>query len=148
MKKLHQSHLLSGVLFLVTAVLADVAGTPRTQAGRTVAIDPPGLGPLLRGPRVLEPVDDVINVQGLPVASRLQRVELTHVVLDLLARRVLVLAEPALESRQLEFRVKARAHARLVRVGQQTWVVMVGTGMMLRAEGCGTRDHDFRGGLG
>lgn len=90
-----------GVVLLVAAVLADVAGPPGAHPGRAVAVDPSVLVPLLCGPGVLEPVDDVVDVQGLPVPPRLQGVELVHVVLYLLPRGVLVLAEPALKSRQL-----------------------------------------------
>lgn len=108
------------VVLLVRAILTDDACSPRAQSRRTVAIDAPRLGALLRGPRVLEPIDHVVDVQRLSAASRLQRVQLGDVVLDLLARGMLILAEPSLQTRQLQLRIEARSHACLVRVGQQS----------------------------
>ena len=48
----------------------------------------PGLDllPLDRRPRVLEPVDDVVDVERLPSPPRVQRVELLHVLLNLKIR--------------------------------------------------------------
>ena len=120
------------IVLLVATILANVTRAPRTESWRAITIDAPRLRPLLRGPGIFEPVDDVVNVQRFSVPPRLERVQLVDVMLDLLAGRMLVLAEPALKSRQLEFRVEARAHARLMGERQQTR-------MMRRRGSCGRR---------
>lgn len=92
----HGTYLMPGILLLVRAVLADDAGAPRAESRRTAAVH---AGPLLRRPGILEPVHDVVRVQRFSAAARLQGVQLDDVVLYLLARRMLILGEPALKTR-------------------------------------------------
>lgn len=101
------------VLLFVSAVLADDAGAPRAEPGRTTAVH---AGSLLRRPGILEPVHDVVRVQWFPAAARLQGVQFRNVVLYLFARRMLILSEPTLQTRQLELRVEAGPHPGLVRI--------------------------------
>lgn len=112
-------YLLPSVLFFIRTVLADDACTPRTESGRAATVH---AGPLLRRPGVLEPVHDVVRVQWLPAAARLQGVQFRDVVLDLFARRMLILSEPALKARQFELGVEAGPHPRLVRILQERWM--------------------------
>ena len=58
-------------------------------------------GAALRGAGVLEPVDDVGEVQRAAAFARVQVVQLAHVAHHLLARRVLVVLEPLLQPRDL-----------------------------------------------
>lgn len=109
-----------GIFLFIGAVLANVTSSSWTKSWWTVSVDAPGLCSFLGSPRVFEPVHDVVHMQRLPVASRFQGVELRDVMLDLLPRWMLILAEPALESRQLQLRVEARSHSGFVREGQET----------------------------
>ena len=70
-------------------------------------------GPPLRRAGVLEPVDDVGEVQRAAALARVEVVELLHEADHLLARGVLVLGEPLLQARDLVLGVEGRADARL-----------------------------------
>ena len=70
-------------------------------------------GPALGGAGVLEPVDDVGEVQGPPAFARVQAVQLAHVAHHLLARGVLVVLEPLLQAGDLVLRVEGGSDPRL-----------------------------------
>lgn len=106
-------YLMPSILLFVRAVLADDAGAPRAESRRTATVH---AGSLLRRPGILEPVHDVVRVQRFSAAARLQGVQLHDVVLYLFARRMLILGEPTLETRQLELRVETGPHPGLVRI--------------------------------
>lgn len=75
-----------------------------------------GLSPLDRSSGILEPVNDVVDVQRLLPLPGLEPVEDADVLLDLEARGVIVLGKPGLQLRDLVFRIKANPHPRLVLV--------------------------------
>lgn len=72
------------------------------------------LGAFLSGTSVLEPVNDIVDVEWLAASARVQGVQLNNVRLNLLSRGVRVLLEPALQLRQLHLRVEAGAHPGLL----------------------------------
>ena len=69
-------------------------------------------------PRVLEPVDDVVDVQRLLPPPGLEGVEGGDVLLDLEAGGVVVLSEPWLQLRNLVLGVETYSHPGLVLVTQ------------------------------
>ena len=74
------------------------------------------LSPLDRGSGILEPVNDVVDVQRLLPFPGLQPVEGAHIVLHLEARGVVVLRKPRLQFGDLVFWIKANPHPRLALV--------------------------------
>ena len=75
-----------------------------------------GLSPLDRSSGILEPVNDVVDVQRLLPLPGLEPIEDADVLLHLEAGRVIVLGKPGLKLRDLVFRIKANPHPRLVLV--------------------------------
>lgn len=106
-------YLMPSVFLFIRAVLADDAGAPRAESRRTTTVH---AGSLLRSSGILEPVHNVVRIQRFPTAARLQGIQFRNVVLYLLARRMLILGEPALETRQLELRVETSPHPSFVRI--------------------------------
>ena len=75
------------------------------------------LGPLDRCSGILEPVNDVVDIQRLLPLPGLEPVEDADVLLHLEARGVIVLGKPGLQLRDLVFRIEANPHSGPDRAG-------------------------------
>ena len=79
------------------------------------------LGPLDRSSGILEPVNDVVDVQRLLPLPGLEPVEDADILLHLEARWMIVLSKPGLQFGDLVFWIKANPHPRLVLVIHTCW---------------------------